>query len=223
MIAFIKIIVNKIKNKLLVESRRELHSYNPIENVFQWMADYYYVLSPNFDDSINNSKVPLKRKLYYYTNFAIHLSVLIKYTFLAKYSDPNTIALLGESYHYLTNIYFAIHFNVSMELNVLPLIIYVRYIGDRKVAKVLVTISQFDTNRAFNRINNRKLTKNLWLMNKIAAITMKQSKWLIFPLIMLYCAISVYLEQPTRYNIITLAINSIAMGIVYVNTIGRVI
>ena len=173
MIAFIKIIVNKIKNKLLVESRRELHSYYPTENVFQWFADYYLVLSPNFDDVINNSKITLKRKLFYYTNFAIHLSVLIKYTFLAKYSDPNTIALLGESYHYLTNIYFAIHFNVSIELNVLPLIMYMRYIGDRQVAKVLVTISQFDTNRAFNRINNRKLTKNSWLMNKIAAITMK--------------------------------------------------
>ena len=70
-ISCMKIRINRIKNKLLVEFRRELHSYNTIENVFQWLADYCIVLPPDFDDVINKSKVPLKRKLFYCTNFAV--------------------------------------------------------------------------------------------------------------------------------------------------------
>ena len=158
MISLIKNEINRIKNKLLVDFRLELHSYKPIENVFQWLADYYIVLSPNFDDLINNSKVTLKRKLIYYTNFAIHLSVLIKYTFLSKYGDPYTIALMGESLHYLSSIYFASYFFLSIQGILVPLLMYVRYIGDRQMANILVTISQFDNNRVFNRINNRKVT-----------------------------------------------------------------
>ena len=97
-ISFIKIRINTIKNKLLVKFRRELHSYNPIENVFQWMADYYVVLSPNFDHVINTSKVPLKSKLIYYTNFAVQFSVLIKYAILGIHGDRYTVALKASRY-----------------------------------------------------------------------------------------------------------------------------
>ena len=220
MISYIRIIINRIKNKLLVAFRRELHSYNTIENVFQWLADYCVVLSLNFNDVINKSKVTLKRKLIYYTNFAIQLSVLIKYAFLGIYGDPHTIALLGESFHYLTNIYFASHLFVWIQLTMVPILIYMRYIGDKRVAKIFVTISRFDSNRALNRINNRKLTKKVWLMNKMFAIIMMATKWLICPLVSLYCAISVHLEQPTRYNIVTLAINSFVQLASVVNTLG---
>ena len=101
------------------------------------------------------------------------------------------------------------------------LLIYVGYIGERQVAKILVTISRFDSNQAFNRINNRKLTMRLWLMNKMFAIIMIPTKWLIFPFPLLYCAISVHLEEPARYNLVTLAINSIIQLACLVNTIGR--
>ena len=223
MISFIKIIVNRIKNKLLTEFQSELHSYNPIENVFQWFADYYYVLSPNFDDVINNSKITLKRKLIFHINFAIHLFELIKYLILTKYGDPYTLAVLGESIHYVTNNYFHSHILVSMEMTALPCIMYVRYIGDQQLAQILVKISQFDTNRAFNRINYRKVTKKVWLMDKIATMIKKHTKWLAYPLLILYCAISVYHEQPTRYNLVTLAINSIVHWVCMVNLAGRVI
>ena len=185
------------------------------------MADYYVLLSPNFDDVINNSKVPLKRKLIYYTNFVIQFSVLIKYAILGIHGDRYTVALLGESLHYLTNIYFASHLFVWTQLTMVTLLMYVGYIGERQVAKILVTISRFDSNRAFNRINNRKLTMKLWLMNKMFAIIMIPTKWLIFPFPLLYCAISVHLEEPARYNLVTLAINSIIQLACLVNTIGR--
>ena len=223
MISFIKIIINRIKNIFLVEFQRELHSYNPIENVFQWMADYYLVLSPNFDDVINNSKITLKRKLIYYTNFAIHLSVLIKYTFLAKYSDLYTIALLGESLHYLFNIYIISYIFVLAELTFVPLMMYMRYMGDRRVANSLVTISKFDTNRAFNRINNRKVTNKVWLMNKMFAIIIILINWVIIPLALLYCAISVHLDQTTRHNLATLAINSVILLATLIILTGRFI
>ena len=207
---------------MLVAFRRELHSYNPIENVFQWLADYYIVFSPNFDDSINNSKITLKRKLIYYTNFAIHLSVLIKYTILSTYDDPNTIALLGESLHYLTNIYFISYLFVLIELTIVTCIIYVRYIGDQRLAKIFVTISRFETDLLFNRINNLKVTTKIWLMNKMFAIIMVLSTWLFLPLVLLYCAISVHLEESTRYNFVTLAINSIFQLVCMVNITGMV-
>ena len=199
-----------------------LISYNPIENVFQWMADYYFVLSPNFDVMINNDKITLKRKLIYYTNFAIQLSILIKYIYLAIYDDPDTVGLLGESFHYLTNIYYVSHIYLAIQLTLLPCLMYIHHIGDRRVANIFVTISRFDNNLALNRINNRKVTTNLLVMNKVAAIILMQSKWLVYPLVYLFCAISVYLEQPRRYNVVTLAINSIVQWVGLVNVTGRV-
>ena len=221
MTSFIKIIMNRIKKKLLVEFRREIHSYNPIENVFQWFADYCVVLSPKFDDVINNSKITLKRKLFYYTHFAIHLSVLIKYIILVTYGDPNTAKLLGESLHYLCNIYFANHLLLWLQLTVITIIINLRYIGEQRIVKILVTISQFDCKRPFNRINNRKFKMKLWLVNKVFAIIMIPTKWLIFPFAFLYCWISVHFEEPSRYNLVTLAINSIVQFASSVNATGR--
>ena len=214
--------MNRIKNKLSVLFRRELHSYNPIENVFQWLADYYLVLSPNFDSIITNGKVTSKRKLIYYTNFAIELAVLIKYTILATYGDPYTVAVLGESFHYLANIYFVSTLYLSIQLTIVPIVMQMSYISDRGVAKILVTISRFDNNRVINRINHRKVTMKLWLMNKMAAIILMQSKWIIFPLVILYGAISVYIEQGASYNLATLVINSIFLWISTINIIGKV-
>ena len=144
----------------------------------------------------------------YYATFAIHLLVMIKYAILTIYDDNYTIAMFGESFHVLTNIYYISRLCLSLTLAIVPIKFTSLYIGDKFVANIFVTISRLQTSLAFNRINNRKVTAKIWLMSKLYTKSIFPINWIVFPASMLYYATVAYTISPIPVNLVTLAFNS---------------
>ena len=201
--------MNMIKSKVTASLSTKILGYNPVRDVCRFVCDNYLVISPNLDQVLNNGNVTLARKVMYSIYFAIHLLVTIKYAILTIYGDSYTIAMLGESFHSLMNIYYISRLLLSIQMFMVPIKLTVLYISDQSMAKMLLTISRFDTSLALNRINNRKLKLKVWLMSKLIIKIMKPVRYLIIPAIMLYCLAISYFNSPVRYNLVTLIVNSI--------------
>ena len=211
--------MNRIRNNIIVPLKNQINIYNmsicPI--VCQYFADSHLVISSNFEQMINNGNVTFGRRMRYYAYFAIHLLVMIKYAILATHDDPYTIALLGETLHVLTNNYlFSIHC-FTMQMAIVPAKLTIRYYGDHYFANMLVNISRLDTSLAFSRINNRKLTTEIWLKSKLFNKLMFPIKWIVISAAMLYCSILAYTNSPIPINLVSLTFNSIIQCLWMIN------
>ena len=140
--------------------------------------------------------VTFGRRMSYHATFAIHLLVMIKYVILAIYDDDCTIAMFGESFHLLTNIYYCSRLCLSFQIAIVPIKFTLLYFGDKFVANILMTISRFQTKLSFNRINNRKLNTKIWLMSKLYNKFMLPLRWIVFPAAMFYCSTLAYTNSP---------------------------
>ena len=122
--------MNWITNKLIDPLKNRIIAYNPIHDVYLFLGDGYAILSSNFDQFTNGGNVTFERRLRYYAIFIIHVLVTIKYTILAIYDDPNTIAMFGESFHVLTNIYYCSRLCLSSQIAALSIKSTFLYFGN---------------------------------------------------------------------------------------------
>ena len=200
--------MNRIKNNVIIPLKSQISEYDPIGDVCQILGDSCLVLSQNMDQLTNGGNVSFGRRMKYNAMFAIHLLVTIKYAILAIYDDIYTIAMFGESFHLLNNIYYCSRLCLSFQMAVLPIKFIALYFGDQFVANMLMTISRFQTSLVFIRINNRKVTAKIWLMRKLYSKSIFPIKWIVFPAAMFYYAILAYTISPIPVNLVTLAFNS---------------
>ena len=203
-----------IKNKVTASLSSKIIDYNPVRDVCHFVDGSYLIISPKLDEVLKDGNVTLGRKVMYSIYFAIHLLVMIKYVILAIFGDPYTIAMLGESFHSLMNIYYISRLLLSIQIIMVPTKLTVLYLGDQYLAKVFLTISQFDTSLAFNRMNNRKLKLKIWLMSKLITKLMKPARYVIIPVVMLYCLTMTFFDTLVHYNLVTLVIGMIVNSII---------
>ena len=201
--------MQKFKTNLVAPLHYKLHTYNQVNEVCGFLIDSYFVLSENFDDMINANDVRFGRKMKYYFNLAMHLAVTVKYIILMNRGDNATVAMFGESFHVLANIHYVIRMCLSIQMIMVPCLITFRLIGDQYVAKVLQEYCYIDCIKPFNRINNRKLSLNLWLMSKVFTNCLSLCSWFVFPPALLFCSIRVYLNDSVNNSIFILAIGSV--------------
>ena len=135
-------IMNSIVNKLINPLKIQIICYNPIRDVCQFFGDSCLVLSPNMDQMSNGGNVSFGRRMRYHVTFVIHLVVMIKYAILAIYDDTHTMAVSGESFHVLTNIQFMSRFGLSVKLVLFSIKLCTRYVSDRYIVDMFVTISR---------------------------------------------------------------------------------
>ena len=211
--------MNCIKNKLIVLLNNQIIAYNPIRDVCRILGESCLVLSSNMDQMIKDGNVTFERRIKYHAIFVIHLLVAIKYAILVIYDDPNTIAMFGESFHVLTNIYYCSRLCLSFQIAIVPIKFTLLYFDDQLVANILMTISRFQTSLPFNRINNRKVTAKIWLMSKLFTKFSLPLRWIILPATMLYCSTLAYTNSPIRVNPVTLAIHFIIQCVWLINLI----
>ena len=112
--------MNWIKNKLIDPLKNQIIGYNPIRHVSRILGDSCLVLSQNMDQMTNDGNITFGRRMSYYGTFVIHLLVTIKYAILVIYDDDYTIAMLGESLHLLTNIYYCSRLCLSFPHSLIP-------------------------------------------------------------------------------------------------------
>ena len=201
--------MNWSKNKLIDRLKSQIIAYNPIRDVSRILGDSCLVLSSNMDQMINDSKVTFQRRMKYYATFVIHLLVMIKYAILATYNDTYTIAMFGESFHVVTNIYYCSRVCLSFLSVAIPIKFTLLCFDDEFVTNMLLTISLFQTTLPFIRINNRKKSTKLWLMSKLYTEFRFPLKSIVFPATMFYCSTLAYTNSPIPVYPVTLAINSI--------------
>ena len=201
--------MQKFKTNLVAPLQYKLHTYNAVNEVCRFMIDNYLVLSGNFDDMINANDASFGRRVKYYFNFGIHLAATIKYIILMNHGDIVTMGMFGESFQFIINIHYISPLALSIQMIMVPCLITFRLIGDQYVAKVFQDYCHIDCTVPFNRINNRKLSLNLWLMSKLFTKTLSISSWFFFPLALLFCSIRVYIDDSVNNNIIILAIGSV--------------
>ena len=209
-----------LRNKLTVRLNNKIDTYNPVHQVCQLLANHYMLLSDNFDDIINGKGVSVWRKLGNYSNISMHLAILIKYAVLVKHDGSGTLAMFGESFHKLADVYYISRVCLSIQLIVVPFLLTFGYFGDQYITNALQSISRFDKTSPFNWINNRKQFFKLLLMTNLCKIILKIHKWVIFPIVLLYCSNSVYLDGSLKYNLVTLVISSIVQYMYLTNAIS---
>ena len=212
--------MQKFKRNLVVPLQTKIHTYDPVREVCRFMSDNYLLLSDNFDDMINANKVGLRRKVKYYFNLAIHLAITIKYIILVNRGDNATAAMFGESLHAIINIHYLSGLCLSIQMTMVPCIITNWLIGDQYLAKLFRDYCHIDCSKAFNRINNRKLSLKLWLMSKVFRNCLSISTWLFFPLAIIFCSISVYIDDNVNNSITLLVIGSVIQLFWINNSIG---
>ena len=130
------------------------------------------------------------------------------------------MGMFGESFQFIINIHYISPLALSIQMIMVPYLITFRLIGDQYVAKIFQDYCHIDCTVPFNRINNRKLSLNLWLMSKLFTKTLSISSWFFYPLALLFCSIRVYIDDSVNNNIIILAIGSVIQLFWINNAIG---
>ena len=125
--------------------------------------------------------------------------------------------MFGESFHLLTNIHHCSRLCLSLQMTMVPFKLTFLYFEDQFVANMLLTISRVQTSSPFIRINNRKVTAKMWLMNKLDTKFRFPLKWIFLPAIMFYCSTLAYTNSPIPVNLVTLAFNSIIQCLWLIN------
>ena len=211
--------MNRFRNNVINPLKSQIITYNPIRDVCRILGDSCLVLSPNMDQMTNDGNVTFGRRMRYYATFVFHLLVTIKYAILAIFDDSYTIAMFGESFHLLTNIYYCSRLCIAMSSAILPIKFLLVYFDEKYVPNMLLTISQFQTSLPFIRINNRKVSTKIWLMSKLYTRFRFPIKWIIIPATMFYCSTMAYTNSLIPVNLLTLAINSTIQCVWLINLI----
>ena len=92
-----KLIMDRMKNELVGPLKRKIDMYSPVKDIFRFLSESNLILSVNLVELMNGDKVSFSRKIEYYSNFAIHIAIMIKYMILVYHDDRHTLAMFGET------------------------------------------------------------------------------------------------------------------------------
>ena len=212
--------MQKFKTNLVAPLQNKLHTYDPVREVCRFMIDNFIVLSENFDDMINANDVSFGRRVKYYSNFGLHLAVMVKYIILMNRGDNVTAAMFGESLHVMGTMHHVSRLCLSINMTLVPVLITIRLIGEQYLMKLFQDYCHIDCTIAFNQINNRKLSLRMWLMSKVFKYFLLIYSWFVFPSTLLFCSIRVYLDDSVNNRIIILAISSVIQLFWFNNSIS---
>ena len=86
-----------MKNELMGPLKRKIDMYSQVEDICRFLSESNLILSVNLAELMNGDKASFRRKLKYYSNFAIHIAIMIKYMILVNQDDRNTLTKFGET------------------------------------------------------------------------------------------------------------------------------